>query len=163
MPSKNSHCSYCGAKFPEQEPWPRRCSSCGNTSFLNPLPVAVLLLPIDDGALTVRRAIPPHVGALALPGGFINVGESWQRAAARELEEETGIRCDPSLIEPFSVKSAPDGTILIFGIAPAKTAQSLPPFTPNDEVSECVVIRQPAQLAFPLHSEALDEFFRRRP
>jgi 8-oxo-dGTP pyrophosphatase MutT (NUDIX family) len=39
----------------------------------------------------VRRAIPPARDTLALPGGFIDYGESWQNAAARELREETGI------------------------------------------------------------------------
>ena len=82
MMQKNSHCSYCGARFAEDGPWPRRCAACANVSYLNPLPVAVLLQPVDDGLLVIRRAIAP-VGRLALPGGFIDVGESWQAAAAR--------------------------------------------------------------------------------
>ena len=43
MPAKNSHCSFCGAPFAPGAPWPRKCGACGNTSFLNPAPVAVLL------------------------------------------------------------------------------------------------------------------------
>ena len=68
---KNSYCSYCGHPFAPDQPWPRRCEHCHNVTFQNPLPVAVLLLPVDDGVLVVRRAIQPRLGQLALPGGYI--------------------------------------------------------------------------------------------
>src|SRR5205814_8192464 len=87
---KHSHCSYCGAAYPADAPFPRTCSPCGNTTWVNPIPVAVCLLPVDGGLLVIRRAIPPKVGELALPGGYVDLSETWQQAAARELEEETG-------------------------------------------------------------------------
>jgi 8-oxo-dGTP pyrophosphatase MutT (NUDIX family) len=155
---KNSHCSYCGARFADDAPWPRRCAACGTMSYLNPLPVAVLLQPVDNGVLVIRRAIPP-VGRLALPGGFIDVGEGWQAAAARELREETGIEIDPAGIREARVLSAPDGTLLVFGIAPPLAGSALPPFTPSDEVSERLVLSGPDDMAFPLHAQVVREFF----
>jgi ADP-ribose pyrophosphatase YjhB (NUDIX family) len=156
---KNSHCSYCGARFDDDAPWPRTCGACGNTSYLNPLPVAVLLQPVDDGLLAVRRAIAP-VGGLALPGGFIEVGEAWQAAAARELREEAGVRIDPAGIREVRVLSAPDGTLLVFGLAPPLAERALPPFTPSDEASERVILRAAADdLAFPLHAQVVREYF----
>ena len=155
---KDSHCSYCGSRFPEGLNWPRTCPTCQQTSYKNPLPVAVLLLPVDDGVLVVRRAIEPRLGQLALPGGYIEVGESWQAAAARELREEAGITLDPATISENRVRSAPDGTVLIFGLAPHHRLAHLPPFTPTPECSERVILTIPAPLAFPLHTAVLSEY-----
>lgn len=152
----NSHCSYCGAAFAKDQPWPRLCTACGNISFRNPLPVVVSLVPCESGVLLVRRAIPPRLGHLALPGGFIDYGESWQQAAAREVNEETGLLIDPGEIQVFTVRSAPDSTLIIVGIT---HLQPDPPLAfANKEVSEIVFTRQPIELAFPLHTEALRRY-----
>src|SRR6185436_21045482 len=77
-PMQHSHCSYCGTAFPQEAPWPRMCPGCGETTWRNPLPVAVVLLPVDmtdgrRGLVVIRRGIEPGYGLLALPGGFIEL------------------------------------------------------------------------------------------
>ena len=117
------------------------------------------MLPIEQGLLVVRRAIEPRKGQLALPGGFIELGESWQAAAVRELREETAIIAPPEAITLFAVHSAPDGTVLIFGCLPPAPATVLSAFQPGPESSELVVLSRPEPLAFPLHTRAAQKFF----
>ncbi len=163
---KDSHCSWCGTAFPEEAlSWPRHCTHCGHTSYKNPLPVAVALIPVKGGGLVgVRRGIPPRKGEVALPGGFIDVGESWQAACAREVEEELGLSIDARSITVHTVLSAPDGTVLIMGLTPEINLNEAPEFVPNDETMERLVI-EPAEdleLAFPLHTEAVKLYFSRQ-
>ena len=42
--------------------------------------------------LLIKRALPPHKNQWALPGGFINLDESLEEGARRELEEETSVK-----------------------------------------------------------------------
>jgi ADP-ribose pyrophosphatase YjhB (NUDIX family) len=177
MPRRDSCCSFCGAAFAgadvEAKRWPRTCAACGNVSYKNPLPVALVLLPVDGGVLLVRRSIPPQVGRLAVPGGYIGLGETWQEAAARELFEEARVRIPASEISVFDVKSAPDGTVLVFGVAKPRASTTLPAFQPTDETTERTVITAPRtgsaapslaleELAFPLHKDVVSAFFARR-
>ncbi|MEZ0072047.1 NUDIX domain-containing protein [Planotetraspora sp. GP83] len=159
MTIRNSHCSFCGTAFAPGQTWPRTCSGCANTSYLNPLPVAVMVLPVDDDLLVIRRDIEPHRGGLALPGGFIDIGESWQQAAVRELHEETGIVVDADDLRLFNVLSAPDGTVLIFALGPRTSSAILPPIASTAETSEWSLIDGPQELAFPLHTRIVTEYF----
>lgn len=56
--------------------------------------------------LLIRRGKPPFAGRLALPGGFVDVGETVEDACRREIEEEAGVNVrDLALV---GVYSAPD-------------------------------------------------------
>lgn len=162
MYQKDAFCSFCGSPFPADVPLPRTCAHCGNTTYRNPLPVAVVLVPVEGkGLLLIRRGIEPRRGQLALPGGFIGVGESWQQAGAREVLEETGAVLDPDAITLFDARSAPDGTLLVFGLAPPLAAGDVPDTPPDDdtETEEIFVAREPVPLAFPLHTQAAAKFW----
>ncbi|MEV0390136.1 NUDIX domain-containing protein [Nonomuraea sp. NPDC050643] len=159
MATKNAYCSFCGTAFPQDLPWPRTCAACGRTGYLNPLPVAVMVLPVDDGVLVVRRDVEPHRGGLALPGGYVDLGESWQQAAVRELREETGVVVEADAVGLFDVISAPDGTILIFALGPRVALDGLPPMRATAETSEWLIIDGPADLAFTLHSQVVAAYF----
>ena len=127
------------------------------TSYLNPKPVAVAVQPVGAGLLVVRRGIPPAEKLLALPGGYIDVDETWQVAAVRELAEETGLRADPSAVRLFDTLSAPDGTLLVFGLLPA--IDELPDFVANSETLGLEVLTKPEPLGFDLHTRVADRWF----
>jgi NADH pyrophosphatase NudC (nudix superfamily) len=159
MALPHSHCSYCGAAYAPDQPWPRVCAACSHISYRNPLPVAVAVVPVDRGLLLIRRAIPP-IGALALPGGFIDWGETWQAAMAREVWEEAGVTIDETALRLHSVRTSSSGNLLIFGLAAAMRASDLPPFVATAEASERLVVDAPTdEIAFPLHAEVVRAYF----
>lgn len=161
-----THCGHCGTKFEQESGWPRDCASCGQTTWKNPLPAVMVLVTVipqpgaTGGLLCVRRGIDPQKGKLCLPGGFLEVGETWREAAVRELQEETGLSLSPNSIRLYSVE---DGTrrdrILLFGWSPMVYLEDLPAFSPSEEVLERVVIMQPQKLAFASHTEVMERFF----
>ena len=90
----------CGRGLSERVPrgdtMPRLvCDGCGFVHYLNPRPVAGTIPVREDGALLlVRRAIEPRLGFWVFPGGFMDVGETAEEAAARETREEANLEVD---------------------------------------------------------------------
>lgn len=62
----------------------------------------------DDGVVLIRRGFAPFKGMYALPGGFVEIGESVELACAREMKEETGLEVDKNLLQLIGVYSEPD-------------------------------------------------------
>lgn len=56
-----------------------------------PLTVDCVVFDRLGRLLLIKRAHPPFKGKYALPGGFVDIGETVEAAALRELKEETGI------------------------------------------------------------------------
>jgi len=75
-----------------------------NKSYRNPLLTVDIIIQIDQHIVLIKRKNPPH--GWALPGGFVDYGESLETTAIREAKEETCLNID--LIEQFHTYSAPD-------------------------------------------------------
>jgi ADP-ribose pyrophosphatase YjhB (NUDIX family) len=122
----------------------------------------MVLLPVSTagstGLVVIRRDIEPARGELALPGGFIETGETWQEASVRELREETGILAEAAEVGLFDVVST-YGTINIMALLPARPLSELPPSTPTDETTEWLVITAPQPLAFSTATDAVTRYF----
>lgn len=67
------------------------------------LTVDIIIEVVDRGIVLIERKNPPH--GWALPGGFVDYGESLERAAVREAKEETSL--DIQLMEQFYTYSGP--------------------------------------------------------
>lgn len=74
MPSKTLDCPACGASV---------------ITYRNPVPTVDIIIEQPDGIVLIERRNPPH--GWALPGGFVDYGESLEEAAVREAREETSL------------------------------------------------------------------------
>ena len=84
-----------------------RCPHCSKAyaAYRNPTPTTdVIIYTPERGVVVIRRANPPL--GYALPGGFIEEGESAEAAALREAQEETGLVVE--LTGLLGVYSRPD-------------------------------------------------------
>ena len=130
----------------------------------NPAPTVDIIIELIDQPhrpiVLIERKNPPP--GWALPGGFIDYGESVETAARREAKEEVSL--DVELVEQFQVYSAPDRdprqhTLSIVFIA---TAQGTPQAA--DDASHLEVFQSwqiPANLCFD-HAQILQDYWRYR-
>ena len=67
------------------------CPSCGTSvkQYRNPFPTVDVIIEINSGIILIERRNEPF--GWALPGGFVEYGESLEFAAAREALEETSL------------------------------------------------------------------------
>jgi len=124
----------------------------------NPLLTVDIIIEVEDSIVLIERLNPPY--GWALPGGFVNYGESLETSARREAREETSLKV--RLIEQFYTYSQPDRdprhhtvtTVFIakgFGIPKAgDDAANLGLFTGQE---------LPERMAFD-HDKILDDYFR---
>lgn len=77
--------------------------------YRNPAVTSDVIVPKGKNILLIKRKGEPFKGMWALPGGHINYGlETLEKAATRELEEETTLRVKESDLELLGVYSEPN-------------------------------------------------------
>jgi len=150
----NTFCSHCGLKFAEQKLYPRKCFSCGNDTYRNPIPVAVGIIPVEIadtiGIVILQRGNEPSKGEWALPGGYIEYGETWQDGLAREIKEELGWDLDAEF-HIQGVENSTGNNLILFG--QCKPFGNLPEFIPNEEALAVRLYTDiNEELAFPTHT-----------
>jgi ADP-ribose pyrophosphatase YjhB (NUDIX family) len=83
-----------------------RCPRCQHEMeiFRNPVPTVDIIIQVDKtSVILIKRKNPPY--GWAIPGGFVDYGESLEEAAVREAKEETGL--DVDLTRQFHTYSDP--------------------------------------------------------
>jgi len=160
---KYRYCYNCGTKTVSRKIDGRErsyCETCGVPLYENPVPsVAVVLTDPQRRILLVRRSVEPGIGEWCLPGGFIEMGETPDQAAVRELREEIGIEIGaPSLLGVGCHLNGYYGDVLIIGfsadIDPAE------PLVPGDDVSEAVFfpMHDRPRMVFRVHEEFVEQW-----
>ncbi len=88
-----NYCSQCAQPLTVESVAGRErpvCKACGHIVFRNPVPVAVVIATLKEKILLVHRANAPLQGYWAPPAGYIEIDETLEEGAAREVQEETG-------------------------------------------------------------------------
>ena len=125
----------------------------------NPIPTVDIIIELESGGIIlIRRKNPPP--GWALPGGFVDYGESLETAAVREALEETTLQVQ--LVELFHVYSDPnrDPRQHMLSTVFIATASGTP--RGEEDAAEARIFSEqdlPAQLAFD-HSQILRDYFR---
>ncbi|MFO7983767.1 MAG: molybdopterin-guanine dinucleotide biosynthesis protein B [Desulfuromonadales bacterium] len=85
---------------------PLKCPSCDTTvtTYRNPFPTVDIIIRQGDRIVLIERKNEPK--GWALPGGFVDYGESLEHAARREAEEETGLEL--KALRQFGAYSEPN-------------------------------------------------------
>lgn len=130
------------------------------SGYRNPIPTVDIIIELPDGIVLIKRKNPPH--GWAIPGGFVDYGETVEQAAVREAKEETGL--DVTLIRQFHVYSDPKRdtrkhTLSVVFIA---TADGKP--KADDDAEDAGVFDRttlPPALCFD-HDRILDDYFNDR-
>jgi ADP-ribose pyrophosphatase YjhB (NUDIX family) len=107
-----SFCTHCGHALRRQwldaEQRERLvCSACGGIHYQNPRILVAGIVEHDGRLLMCKRAVPPSVGGWTPPAGFMELDETLEEAAAREIREETGVVVEPAALDLHMLSSIP--------------------------------------------------------
>lgn len=134
-------------------------------NYENPTPVAACLVPVRiDGTLKlfgIIRNNHPGFGGKALPGGYVDKGENFEVAAAREFKEEVGIVTHASEWTLLVSHISPENRVLVFcvlnRILEAHEVENLP--VVSNEIQGYTFIDADTALVFSLHNRAVEQYF----
>jgi 8-oxo-dGTP diphosphatase len=126
----------------------------------NPVPTVDIIIEYEGGVVLIKRKNPPY--GWAIPGGFVEYGESLEEAAVREAGEETGLRV--KLLRQFHTYSDPRRDPRQHTISTVFIAEGSGVLNASDDAAEAGVFAEdalPAGMAFD-HGEILEDYFKGR-
>jgi ADP-ribose pyrophosphatase YjhB (NUDIX family) len=160
-------CSDCGGtlerRIPHGDHAPRQvCLQCGAIHYRNPKVIVGCVPEAADGrVLMCKRAIQPRHGLWTFPAGFLELGETAARGAAREAKEEAGAEVEVD--DLLAVIDVPYVSQLYMIYRARLVAER---FHTTHESSEVVLMREDeipwSHIAFPTIWHSLTFFFQDR-
>ncbi len=124
----------------------------------HPLPTVDIIIETGDGIVLIERKNPPY--GWALPGGFVEYGESLEEAAVREALEETSLKV--RLKEQFHTYSDPGRDPRGHTITTVYIAEAEGTPRARDDAKAIGIFREdnlPHPIAFD-HERILRDYFR---
>ena len=136
------------------------CPHCGGAieAYLNPVPTVDIIIEMDDGGIVLIKRKRHPVG-WAIPGGFVDYGESLEEAALREAREETSL--EVTLTRQMHSYSAPDRDPRQHTITTVYIARATGTPHANDDAKVVGVFTErtlPSPLAFD-HAAILADYY----
>lgn len=139
-----------------------KCPQCGYEFdiYKNPVPTADIIIEVEgtDGIVLIERKNPPY--GWAIPGGFVDYGESMEETAIREAKEETGL--DVALVKQLHTYSDPKRDPRHHTITTVFIARAAGTPKGGDDARQARVFTRdtlPSPLAFD-HAKILEDYFR---
>ncbi|UCE20447.1 MAG: NUDIX hydrolase [Gemmatimonadota bacterium] len=142
MPKMYKICPHCGREFEEWQ---------------NPIPTVDIIIEIENGIVLIKRKNPPY--GWAIPGGFVDVGETVEEAAVREAREETSLEIN--LKRQFHTYSNPRRDPRHHSISTVFIAEATGTPKAEDDATEISIFTcedLPEPIAFD-HSNILKDYF----
>jgi ADP-ribose pyrophosphatase YjhB (NUDIX family) len=139
-----------------------QCPKCNKEIevYQNPIPTVDIIIEIESkGVVLIKRKNPPH--GWAIPGGFVDYGESLEEAAVREAKEETNL--DIKLVKQFHTYSDPERDPRHHSISTVYIAKAEGIPRAKDDALEIGIFNEsslPDQIAFD-HRSILRDYFKR--
>ena len=126
--------------------------------YKNPIPTVDIIIETEKGIVLIERVNPPL--GWALPGGYVDYGESLEEAAYREALEETGLKIE--LIRQFHTYSDPSRDARQHNISTVFIAKADGHLKPGSDAKAAQVFRDPPKSLVFDHSIILKDYFQWR-
>jgi ADP-ribose pyrophosphatase YjhB (NUDIX family) len=97
-----NYCYKCGSELGKRTDEGRQryyCDQCSEFRYRNAVPVGGVFVVKDNEVLLIKRGGEPNKGKWSYPAGYLEFDEKPEVGAARELEEETGLKADVEDLE----------------------------------------------------------------
>lgn len=128
-----------------------------SNKYRNPIPTVDIIIESNGGIILIKRKNPPE--GWALPGGFVDYGETLEAAAIREAKEETGLEIE--LIRQFHTYSDPKRDPRHHTISTVFIAKATGKPKAGDDAKGIGIFNKdnlPAQIAFD-HRDIIHDYF----
>ncbi len=157
-----NYCPICGGPLQcahDGESMRPHCAPCRRFYYTNPAPAVCCFVANEKGdLLVVQRAEEPCRGQWSFPGGYMEVGESGEETARRELWEETGLEAVRwRLFGARAQGVCAEGAVLLLGYVAEEWHGALKAPEPTMTLDFFTPEQRPP-LCFHLHRELLADY-----